>query len=148
MQELAVTYLKNFLMNTAELSTQPLMRMFSLKHEFSTEWNKFLYPVIVGSDQSLAVTLKKEHFPFFTKNRSIDVSKIDAFMKSTRTGEYKMILKATDLDDNPMTSSEISMPENATFANMQKATFRDSTASFNTEEINIMLPLILKFRHN
>lgn len=135
-------------MNTAELSTQPLMRMFSLKHEFSTEWNKFLYPVIVGSDQSLAVTLKKEHFPFFTKNRSIDVSKIDAFMKSTRTGEYKMILKATDLDDNPMTSSEISMPENATFANMQKATFRDSTASFNTEEINIMLPLILKFRHN
>src|SRR5260221_9253243 len=68
-KETAVTHLKDFLTNEADLSTQPLIRMFSMRHEFSTQYHKFLFPLVAGADQQLAVSLQKEHFPFFAKNR-------------------------------------------------------------------------------
>lgn len=147
-RESTVNYLKRFLTNEAELSVQPLIRMFSIKHEFSTDWHKFLHPEIAESDQLLKVTLKKEHFPFFTQNRRIDVRKIEILIKANRNGDYKVILQANNSDNTPMTSAEISMPENAKFANMQKATFTSITPDFNVEEVNILSMLTFKLKHS
>ncbi len=36
-------------------------KLFSLKHEFATEWYKFLNP-IVTADQELIINLNPEHF--------------------------------------------------------------------------------------
>ena len=60
-----------------------------------------------------------------------------------------MILKAKDATDTVMTSSEIALPENATFGNMQMATLTSdsvATANINIEDIDIFKELSLKFR--
>lgn len=56
-------------------------KLFNLKHEFSTEWYKFLNP-INGADQELIINLKPEHFPFFIRHKlsTIKIKKIDIFV--------------------------------------------------------------------
>lgn len=154
----AVTHLKEFITNVADLSIQPLLRMFSLKHEFSTEWYKFLNPTIAGSDQVLSLSLRKEHFPFFSKNRTINVKKVQVLMKTNRSGDYKMILTITDIASPALpappiilTSAEIKMPENLTYDNMQMTTLTaDSaaTANINVEDMDVFKEWTLKFKHN
>lgn len=58
-------------------------KLFSLKHEFSTEWYKFLNP-INGADQELIFNLKPEQFPFFIRNKlnTIQIKKVDIFVDS------------------------------------------------------------------
>jgi Tc toxin complex TcA C-terminal TcB-binding domain len=41
-----------------------LMRMFSARHEFPTEWYAFLNPA-AGADQVLALNLTRDRFPYF-----------------------------------------------------------------------------------
>ena len=139
----AVTHLKNFLMNAADLPTQPLIRMFSMKHEFSNEWHQFLYPLVATADQILAITFQKEHFPFFTKDRSIIVKKVEVLMKSINTGDYTMEFTGTD-NNNPLTLPNISMPENVTYGNMQKATLSDSDFG----QLDVSKPMTLKFKQD
>ena len=132
--------------------------MFSLKHEFTSEWYRFLNPTVAGSDQILSLTLRKEHFPFFTKDRTINVKKVQVLMKANRSGDYKMILTVTDIASplppappNIITSSEITMLENATYDNMQMATLTaDSaaTVNINVEDMDVFRELTLKLRHS
>lgn len=58
-------------------------RLFSLKHEFATEWYKFLNPV-GGADQEMIFELKAEHFPFFIRGKlsTIQIKKMDLFVQS------------------------------------------------------------------
>ncbi|MEO8109737.1 MAG: neuraminidase-like domain-containing protein [Ginsengibacter sp.] len=148
-KENAVAYLKNFFTNLANSNSQPLMRMFSLKHEFSTEWHKFLYPADPSSDQLLSVTLKKEHFPFFTQNMGVEIAMFVVLIKSNKTGDYKMHFPATDsneipptlTDDSPM-PPEFLMAENALFENMQVGTI------INASQVTLPTTLKFKFMHN
>jgi hypothetical protein len=160
-RESAVVHLKNFLTNAAVSDTQPLMRMFSMKHEFPNEWHRFLYPVVATEDQLLKFTVTRDHFPFFTQGKAITVEKLEILIKANRAGSYKMLLSAIALGGDsinsvppispvPATSQdaiEITMPENAAFANMQKATVTSTTTGLNAEEIDIFLPMSMKFRH-
>ncbi len=146
----AISHVKDFLSNAAELSTQPLMRMFNMKHEFSSEWHKFLHPVIAGADQTLAITLRREHFPFFTQNKTINVKKMTMLLSANRTGDYRMLATGVNLDGDPMNSDEngINMPESPLLGNMQKATLTATTTDFNVEELNVLAPLSFRFQHN
>jgi hypothetical protein len=72
-----VNYLKNFIANAAELSEQPLMQMFSLRHEFPTEWYRFLHPAAGGGEQRLTFTPARTRFPFFAQDRTATVIRID-----------------------------------------------------------------------
>ncbi len=58
-------------------------RLFSLRHEFATEWYKFLNPV-GGADQELVIELKAEHFPFFIRNKlsALQIKNMDIFVES------------------------------------------------------------------
>lgn len=58
-------------------------KLFSLKHEFATEWYKFLNP-IGGVDQELVINLKPEHFPFFIRGKlnAIQIKKMKIFVES------------------------------------------------------------------
>jgi len=68
-------------------STQPpdqlnLTRMFSVKHEFSSEWYRFLHPADITKDpQVLSLGLTQERFPFQFKGRQIDIKRIYIFLK-------------------------------------------------------------------
>jgi hypothetical protein len=48
------------LITTLESAT--LARLFSLRHEFSTLWNRLLFPA-EGQDQVITLSLGKQHFP-------------------------------------------------------------------------------------
>lgn len=52
------------------------------------------------------------------------------------------------MDTSTVNSSEISMPEDATFANMQKATLTGTTAGVTIEDIDVLSPLSMKFRYH
>jgi hypothetical protein len=39
-------------------------RFFSLRHEFPTQWYKFLHPLATDAAQTMLLALSKERFPF------------------------------------------------------------------------------------
>lgn len=72
-------------------------RLFSLKHEFSTEWYKFFNPDNNG-DQELVVTLKPEHFPFFIRGKlnTLKIKSLDLFVESQEAGDFKTNIQVTN----------------------------------------------------
>ncbi|WP_316753710.1 neuraminidase-like domain-containing protein [Pedobacter gandavensis] len=77
----ATDHLKNLLRTTSvnqngqEKSGLKLWRMFSLKHDFSNEWNSFIHSQADPKGE-MAFRVKSDHFPFFVQNRPILLKKI------------------------------------------------------------------------
>ncbi|MBD2565344.1 MULTISPECIES: Tc toxin subunit A-related protein [Nostoc] len=62
--------------------TEGLLRMFSAKHEFSTEWYRFLHPSDeVTKAQSMRLDLTQERFPFQLRGKSIQFKSVQLFLK-------------------------------------------------------------------
>lgn len=152
----AVGYIKKFLKNEEELSTQPLMRMFSLKHEFSTEWHKFLHPSTVDSEQVLNFTIGKERMPFFTQHRDINIMKLDVLARATKkTKNYNLVLSATCLTNgqetvkSPEDKNIIVMSPNDKFGKLQMVSLTGDDSAvikINVEKIIIEKPISLKLK--
>ncbi len=134
----ATTYIKTFLMNTAKLTEQPLMEMFSMKHEFPTEWHKFLHPATDGGEQILKFTLGKERFPFFVQDRDVEVMKLEVLAKCTQATSYYMVLSYGNLDGGSVTISK-EMPQDNTYDGL-------NTATINDEVLDIAKEMTLKLR--
>jgi hypothetical protein len=57
-----------------------LAQMFSLRHEFSTEWSRFLNaPADAVQSMNMAVT--KERFPLLFQGKSIKITKMEVYVK-------------------------------------------------------------------
>lgn len=54
-----------------------LSRMFSLRHEFPTEWHKFLNRAESNGDHKQSFVLAKERFPFLFQEKKIKLYKVD-----------------------------------------------------------------------
>jgi hypothetical protein len=76
-----------------------LVRFFSLRHEFPTEWYKFLNPL--GSDiaQSMMLALTKERFPFQYRGKKIAISQIDLLLKFKDIQDKSRFKTGTALGD-------------------------------------------------
>ena len=120
-----------------------LKRMFSLKHEFASEWHKFLYPPAQSTEQVLSVTLQREHFPYFTAGHPVRVKEIEVWMKADREGEYEMVFTA---NDSTIVSQIILMQEIAANNKMKKASFSETTPGHSLLAVNVFAPLSFKFR--
>ena len=71
------------------------VQLFSLKHQFATEWYRFLHPDQEGADQVFNMTLGREHFPFFArKATAITVTKLDFVLAGRHDGDYRMELES------------------------------------------------------
>ncbi len=147
-KEKSVSYIKNFLMNVAELSDQPLMSMFNVKHEFPAEWHRFLYPAIESTEQVLNFTIGKKRIPFFAQDRDIVVMKIEVFAKCTQADDYHMVLSYINFDEDLVTSSQITMPQNESYGGLNKATINVIDAGLNLEELDITGEMSLKVKHS
>lgn len=66
--EKAVEYLTDFV---GEASTSGLTLMFSLPHEFPTEWHQF-----VTGTANFAASVKRDYFPYLTQDRTITVDEV------------------------------------------------------------------------
>ena len=142
----AVDYLKRFIANDEDWTNEPMMRGFSMKHEFSTEWHRFLHPAVAGEDQILSFTLGKESFPFFTRDRVIVVTELVVLARCSKVGVYKMILTLTNLDEETVVSSEVNMPISERYGGMNKATLAVNAAGLNLDELDISGPMTLKLK--
>jgi hypothetical protein len=60
----------------------PLARLFSAKHEFPTEWHRFLHPTdLAATTQTMQLDLSFERFPFQFRSKHIQISGVDLFLK-------------------------------------------------------------------
>jgi peptidoglycan hydrolase-like protein with peptidoglycan-binding domain len=72
-------------------------RLFSLKHEFGTEWYKFLHPENNG-EQELVINLKAEHFPFFIRGKlnALKIKGLDLFIETAEAKDFITDIKVTN----------------------------------------------------
>ena len=54
-----------------------LQRMFSLRHEFPTEWYKFLHPADTATVQRMSIALGNERFPFQYRGKKIKITQVE-----------------------------------------------------------------------
>ena len=147
-KEKATAYIKDFLVNAAEVSNQPLMRMLSMRHEFPTEWHRFLYPGAEAAEQVLNFTTGLERLPFFTHDSGIVVMKIELFAKCVQPGSYHAMLSYVNFDEDTVSSTEITIPESNSYGGLKKATLNVIDAGMNLEELDIRKAMTLKIKHN
>ena len=58
-----------------------LVRYFSLKHEFPTEWYQFMHPAPAATSQTMSLFLTNERFPFQWRGKKITISQVQLFLK-------------------------------------------------------------------
>ena len=144
----AVDYIKEFIMNTAQIEDQPMMRMFRMKHEFPSEWHKFFHPPAADADKVLSFTLGKERFPFFTQDRDIVVMKIEVFAESAQSGAYDMLLSYKNPGQDEVGSGDKTLAMNDSYG-LHKATLVDMPdEDFKLSEIDITGAMSLKLKHS
>ena len=86
-----------------------LAQMFSMRHEFSTEWSRFLNAPS-GTTQSLTMPLTKERFPFLFQGKTIAISEIELFVKvKTDPQSIKIALAAGPTAPEPPGGETLSL---------------------------------------
>ena len=58
-----------------------LIRLFSMKHEFSNELHRFLYPPTEEADQEITMTIDRKNFPYFLHDKTISVLGVELILK-------------------------------------------------------------------
>ncbi len=158
----ALAYIVDFVKNSDELELpdMPLMRMFSMKHEFPTEWHRFLHPAVEGGEQVLNFTVGKERFPFFTQDSNIVVMKIEVFTKCTQTVEYDrdyhMVLSYFNSEGDAFTSPKdpahpedlIALPQNDSYGGLNKATINVNDAGLTLDELDIAKEMSMQVKRS
>jgi hypothetical protein len=84
-------------------------RLFSLRHEFPTEWNRFITQADSNGKHIQDFSFAKDRFPFFFQGRTIKISAVDLF------GILKPQVNSVQLDNlkvtTPVTGSDSSSAE-------------------------------------
>ena len=70
-------------------SRSGLYRLFSARHDYPTEWARFLDPG-QGADQVLTIATSPDRFPFFTNGMDIKVSGIDVISGLSYSDPYDL----------------------------------------------------------
>jgi hypothetical protein len=90
----------------ANSDNAPLARFFSLKHEFPTEWYRFLRPSdATTAIQTFSLDLLQERFPFQFRGRTITISQASLFLKLSDTFQangipLRFVLSVRDSGNN------------------------------------------------
>lgn len=75
------------------------VRLFSVRHEFPTEWARFVGQIPKpGERHELALTLRPEHFPFWSQGRLTKVERIDLIARAASTSSATSIDVADTAD--------------------------------------------------
>ena len=90
---------------------QGLAQAFSLRHDLSSDWSRFLHPSAdADGDHTITIPLSTERFPFFLQHMNIGINAIELFVEigPTFAGDYnestlKLSLQAgTTASNNPL----------------------------------------------
>jgi Tc toxin complex TcA C-terminal TcB-binding domain/Neuraminidase-like domain len=85
------------------------VRLFSLRHEFPTEWAKFKSVKIEGATTTapLTLNLRSEHYPFWSQGRLEAVKQMDLFAK---TAKNTVDISTTNTDGTVSTATLVTAP--------------------------------------
>ncbi len=77
------------------------VRLFSVRHEFPSEWAKFKSMKLEGTTTAadLTLNLREEHYPFWSKGLLETVERVDLFAKPSKDTEATVTVsnKLTDI---------------------------------------------------
>jgi hypothetical protein len=73
--------LQETLIEYARSDDHDLIRLFSMKHEFSNELHRFLYPPTEEADQEITMTIDRKNFPYFLHDETISVEQVELIVK-------------------------------------------------------------------
>jgi hypothetical protein len=63
------------------------VRLFSARHEFPSEWARFKSAAVATKKYAeLSITLKAEHYPFWSRGREFGVLRLDLFARTSKDG--------------------------------------------------------------
>ena len=92
------------------------VRLFSVRHEFPSEWAKFLsQPPAAGQRFELKINLRPEHYPFWSKDRLNGVTRVDILGQSTVPGSVNV---ADKLDKNDATAQTDLLSKGSALGNL------------------------------
>jgi Tc toxin complex TcA C-terminal TcB-binding domain len=81
LKQQAATELRTAIDELLRTEGHGLARPFSLRHEFPSEWHRFLNPSDGAAPQALTVALTKDRFPYLFQARTITIQDIELFVK-------------------------------------------------------------------
>lgn len=141
-------HLLKFLENADDRTQEPLMQLVSMKHDFPSEWHRFLHPAMQGAEQVLDFTLGGERFPFLAHERQIVVTKLDVFARSKQNSAYNLVADYTDRTGNAATSSDITIPQRADtdYGDLRRKTLRADEGEFSLDEMDVDKSIRLKLK--
>ena len=132
----ALDHLENYVQNASELSKREgLFRMFSLKHEFPSEWHRFLHPEPGTENQMLVLGSLKDRLPFFANNQKVSSLTVQSVMLFTPIKELTASLlrfqKAEDLDNVDAEPIPITLEQGAAINQLQQYEASDVNQNLN-----------------
>jgi hypothetical protein len=133
------------------------LRMFSLKHEFPTEWYRFLHPQDTVENHDMQMDVSTERFPFQYRGRQINIGQVDLFLKfkdindkesfkedGTPLGDYKPLrayLAQTNVVPlDPVASANRELASDPNLSGIPRATFPQQNIGIG--------PLTIEFKGN
>jgi hypothetical protein len=84
----------------ADANTRPLRRLFSLRHEFPSEWNRFVNSQASGMT-TITVDLSATRFPYFAQGRHIVVREAKLLGRSKSGGPPQLEIAAGQAPPDP-----------------------------------------------
>jgi hypothetical protein len=72
-------------------SRKGLYRMFSARHDYGSNWSRFLNPG-AGNDQVLTLDMGTERFPFFTSGMDIKIGGIDVLANTADSSDFTLVI--------------------------------------------------------
>jgi hypothetical protein len=96
------------------------VRLFSVRHEFPTEWAKFQSQKATANRRAaLVLALREEHYPLWSKGLRSRVTSVELFAKSSRVTPPKELIIADDVAEDRLSNiSELNGLLNGAFDNI------------------------------
>jgi len=98
LKEAALANLKTYFANVTD---SPSFKIFDLKHDFPSEWHRFLHPANPDDGNTMEMKLSSNHFPYRDQMHGLQVNSITVLAKSTNDGAsgYGLSLLTAEASD-------------------------------------------------
>ncbi|MCK1642484.1 hypothetical protein IVA95_34240 [Bradyrhizobium sp. 157] len=104
----------------------PSLRAFSLRHEFPSQWSRFLHPADPADGNVFDVTMTADLFRNLDLGKTLKVNTIWLLARCTDAGNYKVVLTPPLPEPPPAAANELSLVRSNQFGGLHFAQ-RDSS---------------------
>lgn len=111
LRDKAVTRLKELV---SEANESGLALLFSLKHDFPSEWHRF----VTSNEGPFTATVKRNHFPYFTQGQEITIDAVQLHAIQDDQLQSRTSTLTTSLTNNE--TFELSLPPDSAVLRRQK----------------------------